>query len=49
MWFRGRVSVNWLKTGPIRIDDLDQSHDGLSYMAYVEQITFLLFLKMADE
>ncbi|WP_165251207.1 class I SAM-dependent DNA methyltransferase [Paludisphaera soli] len=23
--------------------------DGLSYMAYVEQITFLLFLKMADE
>ena len=22
--------------------------DGLSYMAYVEQITFLLFLKMAD-
>ena len=24
-------------------------HDGLSYMAYTEQITFLLFLKMADE
>lgn len=23
--------------------------DGLSYMAYVEQLTFLLFLKMADE
>ena len=23
--------------------------DGLSYMAYTEQITFLLFLKMADE
>lgn len=23
--------------------------DGLSYMAYIEQITFLLFLKMADE
>ena len=23
--------------------------DGLSYMSYVEQITFLLFLKMADE
>jgi hypothetical protein len=23
--------------------------DGLSYMAYVEQITFLLFLKMADQ
>ena len=23
--------------------------DGVSYMAYVEQITFLLFLKMADE
>ncbi len=23
--------------------------DGLSYMAYVEQISFLLFLKMADE
>jgi type I restriction enzyme M protein len=23
--------------------------DGLSYMAYVEQITFLLFLKWADE
>ncbi len=23
--------------------------DGLSYMDYVEQITFLLFLKMADE
>ena len=22
--------------------------DGLSYMAYAEQITFLLFLKMAD-
>ena len=23
--------------------------DGLSYQAYIEQITFLLFLKMADE
>lgn len=23
--------------------------DGLSYMAYTEQITFLLFVKMADE
>jgi type I restriction enzyme M protein len=23
--------------------------EGLSYMAYTEQITFLLFLKMADE
>ena len=23
--------------------------DGLSYMAYTEQITFLLFLKIADE
>lgn len=23
--------------------------DGLSYMGYTEQITFLLFLKMADE
>ena len=23
--------------------------DGLPYMAYTEQITFLLFLKMADE
>ncbi len=23
--------------------------DGLSYMAYTEQIAFLLFLKMADE
>ena len=23
--------------------------DGLSYMAYTEQVTFLLFLKMADE
>ena len=23
--------------------------DGLSYLAYVEQITYLLFLKMADE
>jgi len=23
--------------------------DGLSYLAYIEQITFLLFLKMADE
>ena len=23
--------------------------DGLSYMAYTEQITFLLFLKMAEE
>jgi len=23
--------------------------DGLSYMAYTEQITFLLFLKMSDE
>lgn len=23
--------------------------DGLSYMAYTEQITFLFFLKMADE
>ena len=23
--------------------------DGVSYMAYTEQITFLLFLKMADE
>lgn len=23
--------------------------DGLSYMAYTEQITFLLFLKMADQ
>jgi hypothetical protein len=23
--------------------------DGLSYLAYTEQITFLLFLKMADE
>jgi len=23
--------------------------DGLSYIGYVEQITFLLFLKMADE
>jgi type I restriction enzyme M protein len=23
--------------------------DGLSYMAYTEQLTFLLFLKMADE
>jgi hypothetical protein len=23
--------------------------DGISYMAYVEQITFLLFLEMADE
>ena len=23
--------------------------DGLSYMSYIEQITFLLFLKMADE
>lgn len=23
--------------------------DGLSYMAYTEQITFLLILKMADE
>ncbi|MHB8902179.1 MAG: type I restriction-modification system subunit M N-terminal domain-containing protein [Thermoguttaceae bacterium] len=23
--------------------------DGLSYMVYTEQITFLLFLKMADE
>ncbi|CAG0966094.1 hypothetical protein PHYC_00992 [Phycisphaerales bacterium] len=24
-------------------------NDGLSYMAYTEQITFLLILKMADE
>jgi len=23
--------------------------DGLSYMAYVEQLTFLFFLKMSDE
>jgi len=23
--------------------------DGLSYMGYTEQITFLLFLKMADQ
>lgn len=24
-------------------------HDGIGYMEYIEQITYLLFLKMADE
>src|SRR5271166_7172992 len=28
MWFRGRVSVKLLKTGRIRIDYLDHSHQG---------------------